>query len=313
MGTHIKQASKQATADNQHHSVRTQNMAASTINIAVLHHAQGEAIIEIAADATVEDALDILTTNNILALPVRDAETNLVLGMVNMLDIAVHCVLKVFNDDPTNHDAGLQRLDDPIVNALGLTAESENLWTWGHSATLADVQSAFAAGVHRIVIQDESDPQNIRLLSQTDVVKHMLAHPEDFSAALNITASDVMTSPVTSMEASEAALVGFTKLANKEVNALCLVNADGKAVGVLSASDLRGIKKNDFGVILKPAGEFKADRGAAAEVVACAADETLGEVLQRAVDAKVHRVWVLADDGSPEGVVTFSDAIAKIA
>ena len=48
-------------------------------------------------------------------------------------------------------------------------------------------------------------------------------------------------------------------------------------------------------------------------MVACAADETLGEVLQRAVDAKVHRVWVLADDGSPEGVVTFSDAIAKIA
>ena len=63
----------------------------------------------------------------------------------------------------------------------------------------------------------------------------------------------------------------------------------------------------------RASGEFKADRGAAAEVVACAADETLGEVLQRAVDAKVHRVWVLADDGSPEGVVTFSDAIAKIA
>ena len=29
-------------------------------------------------------------------------------------------------------------------------------------------------------------------------------------------------------QASEAALVGFTKLANKEVNALCLVDADGK-------------------------------------------------------------------------------------
>ena len=34
--------------------------------------------------------------------------------------------------------------------------------------------------------------------------------------------------PLGVFQASEAALVGFTKLANKEVNALCLVDADGK-------------------------------------------------------------------------------------
>jgi CBS-domain-containing membrane protein len=97
------------------------------------------------------------------------------------------------------------------------------------------------------------------------------------------------------------------------IHAIGIVDNDGKLIGTLSSSDLRGLTASKLQNILKSPCTFikETAQGKIPHPVTCHSHDVLEEVMLKAVTAKVHRVWMIDAAGKPTSVVSLSDIIAN--
>jgi 5'-AMP-activated protein kinase regulatory gamma subunit len=93
------------------------------------------------------------------------------------------------------------------------------------------------------------------------------------------------------------------------VSALAICNEAGQLVDNLSATDLRGLGRDDIPNILEPIGKFFLTHGIMRKktISTTLPNATLGKVLTLLVKNNVHRVWIVDDDKHPIGVVSRTD------
>lgn len=155
------------------------------------------------------------------------------------------------------------------------------------------------------------------VVSHLDVIRLLAAHKDKLGgmAEASLEALGLDEGAVFCVPASTPALEAFGRMAIDQKSSLGLTDADGKLVGNLSASDLRGLATpEDFAALLKPAGEYQAAQAgvAVASVATVTPATTFGALLDLLVAHKFHRAYVVDAEGKPTSIVTLTDILRKV-
>jgi len=293
--------------------------------------AKGKDVITLDKDATVEQALATLRDHNILSVPLIDKKKdNEIVGILNLTDlstaIAFQSCFEKFKGEPQQladiRKPEFEKLlktdlfSSPASSLLGVSAEGKHVWEYPEDTPLDKILEIFSKGVHRTIVLTKAGKR--RILSQSDVVAFLKDHasklgdilekPIDKLGLIHESKSDLIK-----MTMYESALVGFQRLYNQgwEIPALPIVDKTGDIVASLSASDLRGLTNESFGLLLLPVLDFLREvTGGARPVIIARTSSVLGEVVRKVVYGRVHRVWVV-ENYKIVGVVSLSDIICK--
>jgi CBS domain-containing protein len=145
---------------------------------------------------------------------------------------------------------------------------------------------------------------------------------------LALTAADLMSAPVRSL-AQEMPLREAARLLHRAgISGAPVVDGEGRCIGVLSSSDFvtwaetgEAAEGGEVVSFIAPWGELisideSADheirRYMTAQPVTVGPKTLIGELAQKMVDAHIHRVIVVAEQGQPCGIVTSTDILAAV-
>jgi CBS domain-containing protein len=301
-------------------------------------------VITVKSSDTVDAVLKVLREKSISSVPVVDEKKTETgngtpyVAVVNATDLLTAFAFQpVFNtydtetklselkEDTLKQVTEQQKkvLSASVSDYTGLSLESKRIWTFTEKDSLNKLFDAFSAGVHRVLVSHATrDKSYWTFVSQTDVLSYLKAQSypreskihyvflESLSSLKLGTAST--DSKVFTLGAKETAIAGFRKMIQRnELSALPVVNAEGKLVETLSASDFRHVSLENFKDVLLPVVDFlKKERGLFKQTLVTAkADEPLYSVVDKLLLTGVHRVWVVDGEGKPTGVVSLTDII----
>ncbi|KAJ3080419.1 hypothetical protein HK102_003074, partial [Quaeritorhiza haematococci] len=323
-------------------------------------------IIDIYEEATLKEAITIMNRYRLLALPVYRYEADPLeqqyIGIVTLADILSFTVFqKVFDDldlyhldasvyDPrigrcvdesASFEQYLRTLDDQerfantqVRDLCGLTAESAAFTTLSSKDTLANLLLTFGH-VHRAIVRDPENPNNVAMISQTDLVDFVLemAHMEDklhlqeiLSTTVDYVAEycfkrhhgssqvdsdanqpvQLQRPAVIEVPYNYTAISAFRVMHSHRVSAVAVVDPsqNHRLVANLSASDLRGITFERMEDLLLPIPEFlDTMRRSLSEkskhpgpLVTVSPHTDLGTAMTKALQYRIHGIWILGKD-----------------
>jgi len=272
---------------------------------------------------SVRAAVQLLRDHNILSVPVWDNEEKTFIWFLSILDVLRFCMTDGERADSSKTPYEFSLRD--MIPTLG-EDESGMVQTVMKSSSLSSVMEWFTLGVHRVLVQDDNattDQPSGFVVSQSDVVRYLYHHDKDLSKDADQTieehgflksdAPSIGPKKLISIESSKSALEGFQLLFVNRTNAVAVVDSEGKLVGNLSASDLRGVKATEVEQLLStPVLDFLKTQSHTALVV-CKPSSTLRQVIHMLVEQRVHRLWVVDDNHHMVGLVTLTDIVCKFA
>jgi predicted transcriptional regulator len=306
----------------------------------ILDSTSKRSLIEADANTTLEDALDMMAQEDIISLPIYEMDqVKKYLSVISMFDILAFIAFQPALENKQIEDQELTIehsgfLQHPIRELIALSPESHHLHAVASTASLADVITVLAGKAHRVLVLPTSPDSAVQILTQSDVTKYMKANlvhvPElasylsettakEFLAGIQRKMNTAMGAPLIhvshdknplTITIHKTALVGFKKMFVHKVTAIGIVDDRGALVGVLSASDLRGLKRHQLGSLNKPAMTFlietQQDRK---EPFTCSEDCSLVQCLEKLIWTRVHRIFVVNKDDMPVGVISYSDML----
>uniref|UniRef100_A0A7S3YYK0 CBS domain-containing protein n=1 Tax=Lotharella globosa TaxID=91324 RepID=A0A7S3YYK0_9EUKA len=250
----------------------------------------------VVSTTSIQDTMKLLEKHKIQSVPVIHEGTNKFMGIVSISDIAlsvafrpcytregedVHHLTKKEMEEILKSKG--EKLAKPIADIMGLTEEGKYFCVLGEPDPIGRAFHNFSEGAHRALVLRKGDAGPC-MLSQTDVARFLLdklkSEPASHAKAsveklMNTKISevpransDLSKGKIVSVNASEAALVGFRKLVQyhfpNEWNlaAIPVVSDDdgkgggGKVVETLSSSDLRGLEAEVIMKLMKPIPEY---------------------------------------------------------
>ncbi|ONK60234.1 uncharacterized protein A4U43_C08F15830 [Asparagus officinalis] len=284
-------------------------------------------LVEVPYTATLSHTVNVLVANNIVAVPVAappgrwigaggsmilesDRATGAVrkqyIGMVTMLDVLVHVAEVVEGGSASPKEQDLEKKMSVLVcEVIGHSPEGLSLWTLHHNTSILDCMETFSKGVHRALVPLESHTENViatelteaspgyRMLTQMDVLAFLAEHANELK--------DVISSSVHDLGA---------------VNDNVFAGKGKRLVDTFSATDLRGCSVAELQTWLpKNVLQFKQKVSSPVtprKLVTCYHETSLGEVIDEAVQARVHRVWVVDQQGMLKGIVSLTDMLRVI-
>ena len=113
---------------------------------------------------------------------------------------------------------------------------------------------------------------------------------------------------VVTVEESAKAIEGYTLMDANKLESIAVVS-DGKLVGQLSASDLRGLAKDLFSSLDKRISDFI---GKAKKISTCSPDAKLKDVIKQLAASSLHRLWIVDKELHPIGVVSLGDVMKAL-
>jgi len=252
--------------------------------------------------------------HDLLSLPVIDSNNKL-MGMVSILDLLIFLSWAPYFqtgqiDESTTE---LRNLNRPISQLLGLTTEGRSLWIAEPTMSLTSLVEPFSRGVHRVLVpqKDDEGKNAYRVLSQSDVVSYIYKNRHEVGKKMSIKLSElgIQPKPVVSITSSTPALEGFKTMSLEKVTALAITH-NGKLVGTLSASDLRGLTRRRLQKVVAPVKQFlEFMHGSIRDPLTTTLDSTLNEALSLIVTEGVHRLWIVNAQKEPIGSLSLTDII----
>ncbi len=182
------------------------------------------------------------------------------------------------------------------------------LLTCDSEATLGQVASLLTKyHVHALIVVDhENHPQGI--ISDYDLLagEWLSEQPQGLATMRHLTAGELMSSPIETIEAEISLKVAAHKLIEKDINRL-LVTEKGVSVGVISISDfVSSIAREE-----KPLRETVADVMSDA-ILVCRDKTPLTSAARTMTQAGWRSVLVVDAKGKPEGVVSGKDLLPYV-
>eukprot|EP00472_Partenskyella_glossopodia_P004424 CAMPEP_0197516794 /NCGR_PEP_ID=MMETSP1318-20131121/1724_1 /TAXON_ID=552666 /ORGANISM="Partenskyella glossopodia, Strain RCC365" /LENGTH=295 /DNA_ID=CAMNT_0043065821 /DNA_START=144 /DNA_END=1031 /DNA_ORIENTATION=+ len=223
-------------------------------------------------------------------------------------------------------------LDEPISMLVGKRPESRHLWVFSPDDKMSKIGQYFSQGTHRALIKREEKSGGPCIFSQTDLVRFLRLHLTDHQIqpivklTLEETGLAVGGRHVVSVSPSDTALTAFRKLLSSQwtttsdfikprhtwdLSALPITQ-NGRLVGTISQSDLRGLNSDNFHLLMLPVLEFLKTGGLIEKrsTISVTPTTTLAATIMKVSENKVHRAWIL-DQGELVGVVSLTDIISR--
>jgi CBS domain-containing protein len=269
-------------------------------------------LVSINSGSSMTDALRLMTERNIISLPVYGANEMLA-GFVDCLDIACYIA---------DNDGDVDATVDDLINASG---EDIPLTISGDSR-VESVAELFGKGFHRCIVVMSDNVANLqarkhgRVLSQTDLLKYMrnLLSFDSGKGKFSKTGLKLVTVK------NDATLEETLKVisANK-VNAVALVDSEGKIAGNYSASDLRSFDIGRYTEVKDMTvtdfldtysfDYLGKDSPDSLNALCVMQSQMSLEGCARVLDeSHYHRLWVVNAVSEPVDVVTVTDVIREL-
>lgn len=302
---------------------------------------------------TVGNALEQLSKQHIMAAPVRlapsleDHDEGAYLGIVDSQCLLEFITSMAKDAQATQAKAGQPATKHAYLGDVGADFLGEKLikvcgndtgFSFGGPQLQKSLREVLTTTfldaekpVHRIML---SDPKGMPtgLITQSDVVQFVAAHPACCGAVLDMTIADLgLDGLLVCVDQNMAAIEAFERMIEQKVSSVGVINAKGVLVGNLSASDLKGMGWSDMKLLSLPVARFlmiegfkkhedefttlqKAQRQRQKKlpVYSCKSTDTLYDVLQQIIAHRVHRVYVVDDAGVATGIVTLTDILNVI-
>eukprot|EP00456_Euglypha_rotunda_P026981 TRINITY_DN2163_c0_g1_i22.p1 TRINITY_DN2163_c0_g1~~TRINITY_DN2163_c0_g1_i22.p1 ORF type:complete len:612 (+),score=106.94 TRINITY_DN2163_c0_g1_i22:120-1955(+) len=276
--------------------------------------------VTVASTASQKEVLELMSKNKYLAVPVKDKDN--IIGIATLLDIFTLLFLektvqakgdKITKDELVAAwiENGKQNIDTTIFSR-----ESVNFLIFDERESLFKVIESFAQGYHRVLVTSIFD-SSTRFLSQTDVIAFLSSVIGKIGKQSKLQASKILAtreSKLVTVASTRTALSAFQSLTTRELSAAPVVDSSGVLIASLSLSDLRGISSEDVPDLLLSVEEFlkKVHGGKIPKPITIKKDDTLADIIPLIAKARVHRVWVVDDDGKPSDVVSLTDINSAI-
>ncbi|KAK9718294.1 hypothetical protein K7432_005613 [Basidiobolus ranarum] len=284
------------------------------------HSSERQTLIAAQPDITVREALNKMASHRIVSLPIYShSRPDKIVNIVNAMDILSYIVSITktpSGEIATSLDTDeLAKLDQNIEVVMTLDTEKESYRIIETETTdpLKKVLKAFSSGTHRVLVYDYVDNSPPYIITQSDVIKYLIAHPKaggkvDTSKSISdlglIRGRELLAAKNT-----DSALNTYHIMLEANYSAVPVVDSNGKIVMALSAADLRGLNPKAFNNLTKSIPEFleQTDHGKSPLKV-CDRNAPLTEVFTKIIEAHTHRVWVV-ENGKAIEVITLSDII----
>lgn len=269
---------------------------------------------------TIEEAVKHLGDTKILSAPVVDSKGQCI-GVLDVLDI-VTFVLSVAPDPSSIARDKLQSLEisgramafEQIKNIIDASGRDPYVPVYAHNPASQAV-AYFAKGVHRIPLVDDKN-EVTHTVSQSDVNRFLAKnlHMGKPKVMGDLTAKEVglgVGQNLVSVKKSETVLVALNKIKTAGVSALAVVDDNNKLIGNFSASDLKGMFKEQFPSFLLTVEEYLQKHSPNSLSPVCVRTDTkFADVVKELADNKIHRLWVLGNEFEAAGVISLTNVMA---
>jgi len=280
----------------------------------------------------VERGLSRINTHNIHSLPVVDANSSngAIMGVIDILDII--SALSESWETNTTRSQRVQMLFTPISELLSEQKPHPPTHLMSIHTTLHDAIKQMATSritrvliverqLDKVIIQ-QGQPEDVVLgiLTQSDIIRFMaenlmwIKREPLFQKTLN-QVSLGQRKPII-VQPDVLAYQAFKEIHNKEGReGVALVDTSGKLIANISASNIKGMTRANIQLLYRPLTDFLArdrKRGWWQLPITTTLDTTLENVLLQFVAAKVHRMYIVDDDGKPVGEVSISDIVRQL-
>jgi len=288
-------------------------------------------LIELNGDASVAEGFKILIFQNVLSVPLFDSKTHSYTTSLSMLDVVLHAIDSVgdFELDVTSG----------VSSALSILSEKERFRAYkakdiaGKSnepiPVISDPQVTIDRAVdlmvktkaHHVLVVKGAELCNVITQSRiVECLSMLFGVDPTFTALGSKTVQELNLGlrNVVSMQENAKAVDAFRVLAEKHITGMAVLNSSGSLIGNISVRDLRAIRSNAafLKLLLLPLSEYlevaHSEFGVSNAVVKCGMRDTYKTVMERIVENKVHRCYVVSDSGELVGVVTMWDLLNQL-
>ena len=249
-----------------------------------------------------------------------NSKYNTDMGMVDVLDINRWlCKYSVFlrSGDPIHFMESF--FDKPVLKCIGLDP-SDRVLPFALDARLSDVaEGMFRVGTHRVVgmknPEDGASPI-VSVLTQSRLMAFLSEHLEIFEPAPNTQLSDLKfghamgQGKLHTIQVGQPALYAFEKIQAMNVSAVAVVDAEGRLINSVSASNVRLLTRENVHLLLSPVETFLE----ALEIKqsdACHTKTTFANAIVTMRKFHLHRIWIVDDDQKLLSVLTVSDVLRR--
>jgi len=285
----------------------------------------------------VGDAMKELAKERILSAPVtlnasvEDDDGGQYIGMLDVSSI-LHHFIRDYTDHSDSriqlqHEKAAKFFSSKLITVVG--EDVSMVHKMETRTSLHDLlRNGFFKGakaVHRVCLFNERGVITA-VISQSDVIKFLHEHLRllgelgaktvaELGLGLPMDSSD--GNRVVTVRSDASALNAFHTLYTHGVHGIGVVDAqNGKLLANLSASDLRGVTRDELDLLdanvlrfLQIEQAHLSNRLRPITAYSVRRSYSLADVLDAFVTARVHRVFVVDEDEAPEGVITLTDIL----
>ncbi|KAI8330898.1 hypothetical protein BC941DRAFT_439864 [Chlamydoabsidia padenii] len=272
-------------------------------------------LIALSPTVSIQTALTVMNKHHFTSLPIFSHDSTKVVSIVNLFDILLYLV-----GDLSTVQIDKFPLDHPVENVLGLDADRESyrIHKTNPNDKLLDTLRVFACGGHRSLVVDETNQvKNPWMLSQTDIIRHIVHHPDCISTLIdmNATVDDLGfvgdSKQMTTVQGHQQTALGTYRLmADKKLSGIPILNDQGHFIGDLCLEDLPGANLDMVDLLDLPCVDYL-KKSSHHESATGERMMQLKDIIDKMVKHDTHRVWIL-DGNKVIGVITMSDIIGRL-
>lgn len=290
-------------------------------------NSNGHHLIVIDSKEKVKHAMQTLIENNIYSAPVYNAQENQFIGMVDLADILCFAE-KVFQETEVLGEGFLalfeqvSRFASEKVTEISDLSHNNPFVAVGDNVNLLKISEVLSHhAVRRVNIFNEKGELS-NIITQSAVIDLLFKNVNKFDVS-NKTVGElnIGTSPVISVDIHTRTIDALNILCEKRLYSIPVVNKElhDSLVTNLSVKDSRTVLLDPtrLHLVYKPLVEFLTELHSEEVEIrtpsfTATKNDTLGQILQKFVLNKIHRVYLLKADGSPDRVISLTDILRVI-
>ena len=281
-------------------------------------------------DDTVESLFSKLIQHKIMAIPVLQGQV--VVGIVSLLDLIAYVLKGVTTfdmikeiDETTGWKVKLHMNKDPVSKLLGnldldppsIIEEKETVFT---AAKLM-----IANHSHRILVYSEKEAKLTNLITQSRLIQLISTIANTIPLfSKTVKDLDLVKPDLVTIKEDDMAYLAFRKMKEHKISGIGIVNSKGILTGNISISDFKmlGDHLKFFGLLGLTSKQYcesyHSSRSVSAhphsvtgnkDLICIKPHNTLLEAVKLLQYYRIHRVWIVDEEGKPVGVVALTNVI----
>ncbi|EGD80962.1 hsp16-like protein, variant [Salpingoeca rosetta] len=289
-------------------------------------------IVIINSDATILDAVKTLSSNHILSAPVRDVTqpedaswTDKYIGMVDMVGIVFH-MLGVLGSAAGKEEDFSKQIESVESFQKMQVKDAISFFRFGpfvpvdlERGNLLDCMLLCGHhGIRRVPVVKTPGGDIVNVITQSALVQTLEANLNRFKDVGTKTLKEVGLGDkglLFTVSLDDPLRSAFEKIKENDISAVPVVDAEGKIHGNVSARDARLIVGSTkiyklLDMPIKTYLDVVTD-GAENSAITCKSTDKLETVISQLVRSRIHRIYVVDDDGRPLRVVSLRNVLTK--